>query len=101
MIKIVFLFIIIVCSSAIFFFARRRSQITSNKVANIIERFVEGKSTDWEWDDFISVPIHDPRLEKIRKRCAQLDKEFPPNNAGEYTNEQGLDILKEFITLLR
>lgn len=70
-------------------------------VANIIERFIEGKGTDWEWDDFISIRIHDSELDKIRIRCSQLDKEFPADKPGLYTNEQGIEVLRNYVRYLR
>ena len=70
-------------------------------VANIIERFIEGKGTEWEWDDFISIRIHDSELDKIRTRCLQLDKEFPSQKTGQYTNEQGIEVLKNYVSYLR
>jgi hypothetical protein len=71
------------------------------EVANIIERFIEGTGSDWEWDDFISVPIKDPKLEKIRIRCLELDMEFPPEKSGEYTNKKGLEVLSEYFRELK
>lgn len=70
-------------------------------VANIIERFMEGKGNEWQWDDFISIRIRDAELDKIRIRCSQLDKEFPANQTGQYTNEQGLEVLRNYIIYLR
>jgi len=45
--------------------AKRRNRRSPSEVANIIERFIDGKGSDWEWDDFIFSPIHNPTLEKI------------------------------------
>jgi len=74
---------------------------TASEVADIIERFIEGKGSDWEWDDFISLSIQDPTLDKIRVRCLQLDKEFPPAGPSQYTNENGLKVLREYVRQLR
>lgn len=81
--------------------SKRRSRMSTTDVSNIIERFIEGKGTDWEWDDFISSPIHDPMLDKIRLRCSQLDKEFPSARPEEYTNEKGLEVLRQYVRQLR
>ena len=75
--------------------------MNASELADIIERFINGKGSDWEWDDFISVPIKDPELEKIRIRCLNLDKEFPAKRSGEYTSESGLKVLQEYAKRLR
>jgi len=78
-----------------------RQCMSPSDVADIIERFIEGKGTDWEWDDFISIRIHNSELDKIRIRCSQLDKEFPAKQAGQYTNDQGLEVLRNYVIYLR
>jgi hypothetical protein len=42
-------------------------------------RFIEGTGGPWDWDDFVSIPIADPRLEAIRKRASK----FPDVGPGE------------------
>jgi hypothetical protein len=71
------------------------------EVARTIEDFVNSRGGPWDWDDFISVPIVDPRLESIRARCAHLDEEFPPSRPGEYCGEGGFDVMRQFIHQLR
>ncbi len=47
---------------------------TAGDVADIIERFLNGKSCyPQEWNDFVEGGHPDPELEKYRKRCDQLD----------------------------
>ena len=92
---IVFIFV------ALSYLTKRHNRMSPFKIADIIERFIEGKGSKWDWDDFISSPINDPNLDKIRIRCSQLRDEFPPIKPGEYTNEEGLIILKQYIIELR
>lgn len=80
---------------------KKFNRITPLEIADIIDRFVQGKTTKWEWDDFISCPISDPSLDKIRLRCANLYVEYPPQKAGEYCNERGVQVLNEFVLHLR
>ncbi len=98
-------FVVIVVISIIFIFlsylTKRYNRRSSSEVADIIEHFIEGKGSSWDWDDFVSSPINNFKLDKIRIRCAQLGKEFPPKKSGEYTNEDGLKILKQYINELR
>lgn len=83
------------------YYARKRNNPSSLKVAETIERFINGTGATWEWDDFISVPIKDPELDKIRSNCSRLPEEYPPTRKGEYTSERGVDVLKGYIKQLR
>lgn len=80
---------------------KRGNSISHLETASIIERFVEGKSAKWEWDDFISTPISDRTLENIRIRCSQLRKDYPPTTTERYTNDEGLGILRQYVRQLR
>lgn len=42
-------------------------------VAHTIRRFVAGRESDWDWDDFTSCSISDPDLDGIRRRAALVD----------------------------
>ena len=44
-----------------------------DEVACYLRDFLNGTGGTWDWDDFISVPIADPRLEDLRYRAANLD----------------------------
>jgi len=39
---------------------------TPEEVAGFLRDAAEGTGGEWDWDDFTSVPITDPRLEAIR-----------------------------------
>jgi hypothetical protein len=79
-----------------------KRRLTAAEVAEILEDFVEGTGHDFDWDDFtLGGPIADDRLEQIRVRAVGLSQEFPPTNRGEYTNEKGRQILREYIKELR
>ncbi len=77
-----------------------KKKITSNDVFCIIKSFLNDSCNEWEWDDFISIPIENSFLEKIRIRCAGLTKEFPPQNKGEYCNDEGVKVLEEYLQIL-
>ena len=49
---------------------------TPEDVAGYPRDFISGTGGEWDWDDFESVPITDPRLESIRQRAARA---APPN----------------------
>ena len=42
-------------------------------VATSLRDFLNGAGGAWGWDDFISIPLADPRLEGIRLRAAAVD----------------------------
>ncbi len=76
-------------------------KIARLEAAETIERFVEGRSDAYEWDDFISRPADDPFIEKIRAECAELPTRFPATMPSEYCNEAGAFRLKELAAHLR
>jgi hypothetical protein len=76
-------------------------QPSTADVAGIIQRFLEGASSDpWEWDDFLSVPLADPTLEAARRRCAAVRDEFPPPTADAYCGPGGEDVLRSLLKTL-
>jgi hypothetical protein len=58
--------------------ARRRQSVDRQPedVVGYLRDLLEGAGGEWDWDDFESVPITDPRLESIRQRAARAG---PPN----------------------
>ncbi len=74
---------------------------TREQVAAEIEAFIKNKGGPWDWDDFISIHIDDPELENIRRRCAGLDKELPPDRDGVFCSAEGIEVLKAYIRQLR
>jgi hypothetical protein len=41
-------------------------------VINYLEKFIAGAEGDWDWDDFSSIPLTDPKLESIRQRACDV-----------------------------
>ena len=53
---------------------RDRREKTGPEIADIIERFLDGRSLyPQEWNDFVEIPQRQENLEAYRKRCDQLD----------------------------
>jgi hypothetical protein len=71
------------------------------EAADLIEGFLQGSLGVWAWDDFISVSQRVPELEQIRRECADLPHQFPPEQPGEYCNQQGLQVLRGYLRQLR
>ncbi len=70
-------------------------------VARVIVNFLEGTGGPWDWDDFISIPLHDPSLEAVRLLAARLPDVYPPSEAGHYCSEPGLAELRQLAEDLR
>ena len=75
--------------------------VSRAEAADLLRAFVEDEGNLWEWDDFISVPIADPHLESIRRRCASFPEEFPPTEAGHYCGPRGIEVIEAYFLELR
>lgn len=53
-------------------------QGSKTEVVAYIDDFVDGKGGDWDWDDFTSVPIDEPELDRIRLLCSSMRDIDPP-----------------------
>ena len=74
---------------------------TRTEVLDAITAFVNDTGGPYDWDDFIcGGRIKDPILESIRARCASLPNEFPPSKQGNYCDEAGVAVMRDFIRQL-
>jgi hypothetical protein len=69
-------------------------------VVRLIDDFITGSGGQWDWDDFISIPLDDPALEHVRLEAARLPDRFPPAQFG-YTSAEGLAELRRLADTLR
>jgi hypothetical protein len=53
---------------------------SADEVAGFIRDFIDGTGGEWDWDDFISVPIKAPELDSIRAEASMV--ELPLSTAG-------------------
>jgi hypothetical protein len=84
------------------FWSRKKSKLSAEEVAQILENFLDGTGDDWEWDGFTrGMELESQELNEIRKKCVTLCFDFPPDNPRHYCNEQGLDVIREHIRQLR
>ena len=75
---------------------------TAAEVSEIIERFLDGTSQPYEWDDFTSIPIADPFLDGIRHVCAHVDSAFPPEpESHRYCSERGAELIRAIASHLK
>ena len=54
-----------------------------DEVVRLLRDFHDGTGHDDDWDDFVSVPIADPRLESIRERAWGLNLPVDAKGFGE------------------
>lgn len=73
-----------------------------NEMADVIERFVDGTSAPWEWEEyFLTAKYKDPLLRQVQQRVLAASFEFPPGAEGGYTNSEGLAVLRGLADQLR
>jgi hypothetical protein len=60
---------------------RRMKRRTTEEVIREITKFLNGIGGAYDWDDFLSIPIHDQRLNAIRIECRELPDKNPPGAA--------------------
>lgn len=66
------------------------------EVSFILKRFLDNNGDDWEWDDFISIPIKDKFFDAIRLLCMEIPDKFTPIDGG-YCSKDGIELI-EFIS---
>jgi len=59
------------------------ADLTARDVENYLRDFLEGTGDEWDWDDFTSIPITDPKLEDLREEAELVP--LPLNAEGEAT----------------
>ena len=65
-----------------------KAKLSASEVATYLRDFIHGGGEAWDWDNFTSVPISDPRLDDIRRRAVAID--IP-------VTEEGSAILRELL----
>ena len=59
------------------------ADLTARNVESYLRNFVDGTGGDWDWDDFTSIAITDPALDRIREEAAWVP--LPLDAEGEAT----------------
>lgn len=73
----------------------RPVSLSREEVRQTIVAFIEGRGGAYDWDDFLSFPLQDPELEAVRKRCIEIEDEFPRRHPREWTSPEGVESLRE------
>jgi hypothetical protein len=72
---------------------------TRQEVAEIIETFLDGPGSAWDWDGFCSVRIEDAELDAVRLRCVNLHDDDP--HPFQYCGPAGIKELRALVLSLR
>lgn len=75
--------------------------LSKKQAATIIEDFIENRGGPWDWDDFLSVQIQDPTLERVRLLCIELPDRFPSKGPEHYCSDEGFEVLRTVVSQLR
>jgi hypothetical protein len=70
---------------------------TTEEVIREITKFLNGIGGAYDWDDFLTIPIHDRRLDAIRLECLDLRDTYPPGKKRQYCSDEGLKRLEEIL----
>lgn len=49
-----------------------KAKLSAAEVTRYLRDYIEGTGGEWDWDEFTSVPIADPRLDDIRRKAAEV-----------------------------
>ena len=80
----------------------KKYRLTRQEVAQLLENFLDGKGNPMAWDGFtLGMSFDDEEMETIRIRCANLSQEFPPEKPGEYCNERGRKVVRDYIEAMK
>lgn len=71
------------------------------EVADALEAFMTGTDAMGEWDTFLAEAVRDRELERVRQRCIDLPKDYPPQVPGEFCSVEGMEALLEIVETLR
>jgi hypothetical protein len=74
---------------------------TKSEVVAIIDKFLDGTSAKWDWDDFCSLSITDPYLDSVRIQCSELNSTCPPTEKGHYCSQAGFENMHKLVAKLR
>jgi hypothetical protein len=52
---------------------KRTADLTAGDVERYLDDFLNGEDQDWDWDDFTSIRIADPGLDRIREEALYME----------------------------
>ncbi len=79
----------------------RRPDPSIKEIIKTISDFIEDKDGKWDWDDFATVPLKNPDLERIRKECYEIRFKYPSKDKHAYCSHEGIEALEELVSKLK
>lgn len=78
-------------------------EMSKSEVAVFIEGFINHDDTrgPYDWDDFVSSPLADPELDRVRIICCELHDRYPPGEEGGWCSEEGFEIMRNLVKELK
>jgi hypothetical protein len=74
---------------------------SKEEVRKFLGDFLAAAGGASDWDDFTSIPISDPELERIRTMCAEMRERFPPSGPGQYCSDEGMIAIRALLESLQ
>ncbi len=69
--------------------------MTYSEVADLLEAIANGRSEQWDWDDYMSVVVFsDPYLQEVQRRMTFLDTEYPAEGGEGFCSEEGQRVMR-------
>ena len=82
-------FIALAVGAVLFWWIRntwnRREKMSDRELADLIERYLQGCGSAWEWGDFVDSRFRDERLERLRQMCFAAESEPPAQREASLT----------------
>ena len=72
---------------------KQGANLTAAGVRGYISDFLEGRDGEWDWDDFTSIALSDPELEKVRQEAEMVP--LPLTEEGRAKLQSLLDRLDD------
>ena len=73
----------------------KKERSSREAAASVLRKFLDSRTTAWEWDDFVSDHQKDPALEEIRTTCLRVRHEYPSGAMGAWCSPAGFEEIRE------
>jgi hypothetical protein len=76
------------------------SEPSREEIIKTFAGFLEGWDGSHDWDNFVTYPLKNPNLEKVRKECFEVYHQYPSDKKGEWCSEEGFHELRRIFARL-
>lgn len=87
----------------VIFKRRKADDMTREEAADLLDRFLEGKTKGWEFGNFVDeYSGGDELLLRVSTEVCHINRDYPPEKGkGGYCNDEGMRRIRELAQLLR